>query len=79
MVEPDVNVPNGESLIRQGLYSQRLFQQLLGRPARVGFNPDSFGHPGTLPQILKLEGMNSYVFMRPGATEKEDANEGHHP
>jgi alpha-mannosidase len=70
-IEPDVNIPNGESLIRQGLYSQRLFQQLLGRPARVGFNPDSFGHPGTLPQILKLEGMNSYVFMRPGATEKE--------
>ena len=70
-VEPDVNMPNGESLIRQGLYSQRIFQQLLGRRAQVGYNPDSFGHTGTLPQILKLQGMHAYVFMRPGAHEKQ--------
>ena len=70
-IEPDVNIPNGESLARQGLYSQRIFQQLLGRTARVGYNPDSFGHPGTLPQILKLQGMHAYVFMRPGVHEKE--------
>jgi len=69
-IEPDVNIPNGESLVRQGLYSQRLFQQLLGRTARVGYNPDSFGHPGTLPQILKLQGLHAYVFMRPAAHEK---------
>jgi len=71
MVEPDVNVPSGESLIRQGLYGQRIFQQLVGRQARVGYNPDSFGHPGTLPQILKLQGLHGYVFMRPGIHEKE--------
>jgi alpha-mannosidase len=70
-IEPDVNIPNGESLIRQGLYSQRLFQQLVGRTARVGYNPDSFGHPGTLPQILKLQGMHAYVFMRPAPNEKQ--------
>ncbi len=70
-IEPDVNIPNGESLIRQGLYGQRLFQQLLGRTARVGYNPDSFGHPGTLPQILKLQGLHGYVFMRPAANEKQ--------
>ena len=70
-VEPDVNIPNGESLVRQGLYSQRLFQQLFGRMAQVGYNPDSFGHTGTLPQILKLEGLHAYVFMRPQAHEKK--------
>src|ERR1035441_7784682 len=32
-IEPDVNIPNGESLARQGLYTQRLFQQLFGRIA----------------------------------------------
>ncbi len=69
-VEPDVNMPSGESLIRQGLYGQRAFQQLLGRTARVGANPDSFGHPGTLPQILKLQGMDAYTFLRPNSTEK---------
>ena len=70
-VEPDVNIPDGESLVRQGLYAQLLFRRLFGRMATVGYNPDSFGHPGTLPQILKLQGMQDYVFMRPQATEKK--------
>ena len=69
-VEPDVNMPSGEALIRQGLYGQRLFQQLFGRKAEIGYNPDSFGHPATLPQILKLQGLRAYVFMRPQPKEK---------
>jgi alpha-mannosidase len=70
-VEPDVNIPNGESLIRQGLYGQQSLKRIFGRQATVGYNPDSFGHTGSLPQILKLQGMPNYVFMRPNATEKE--------
>ena len=70
-VEPDVNIPNGESLARQGLYGQQTLQRLFGRTAKVGYNPDSFGHPGSLPQILKLEGMEDYTFMRPGVNEKK--------
>ena len=69
-VEPDVNIPNGESLARQGLHGQRLFHQLLGRQARVAANPDSFGHTGTLPQILKLQEMEDYLFMRPDEEAK---------
>ena len=64
-VEPDVNMPNGESLARHGLLGQRVFRNLFGRQAKVGFNPDSFGHTGTLPQILKLQELEDYVFMRP--------------
>jgi len=70
-IEPDVNIPNGESLVRQGLYGQRALEHLFGRIARIGYNPDSFGQTGTLPQILKLEGMHGYVFKRPMAPEKE--------
>ncbi|MGA2630413.1 MAG: glycoside hydrolase family 38 C-terminal domain-containing protein [Terriglobia bacterium] len=69
-IEPDVNIPNGESLVRQGLYGQQLFKQLFGKNVEIGYNPDSFGHPGTLPQILKLQGMRAYVFMRPQPKEK---------
>ncbi|MBZ5586229.1 MAG: alpha-mannosidase [Acidobacteriia bacterium] len=69
-VEPDVNLPGGESLARQGLYGQAVYRRLFGRTARVGFNPDSFGHPATLPQILKLQGIEDYVFMRPMPREK---------
>lgn len=70
-IEPDVNMPNGEALIRQGLYGQKVFQRLFGRTVRVGYNPDSFGHPGTLPQILKLQRMEDYVFWRPQPDNKQ--------
>lgn len=69
-IEPDVNIPNGEALARQGLYGQEALKQLFGKTAEVGYNPDSFGHNGNLPQILKLEGMDDYVFMRPQIQEK---------
>lgn len=71
-VEPDVNVPNGESLLRQGLYGQQSLERLFGRRADVGYNPDSFGHNGNMPQILRLQGMPYYVFMRPNAIEKPE-------
>lgn len=71
-IEPDINVPNGESLIRQGLYGQLSLQRMFGRRATVGYNPDSFGHTGSLPQILKSQGLTSYVFMRPNAIEKPE-------
>ena len=71
-VEPDVNIPSGESLIRQGLYGQQVLQRLFGRRADVAYNPDSFGHNGNMPQILELQAMKYYVFMRPNPTEKPD-------
>ncbi len=69
-VEPDVNMPNGESLARQGLEGQRLFRRLFGHQAKVAANPDSFGHSGTLPQILKLQELEDYIFMRPDEEAK---------
>jgi alpha-mannosidase len=69
-VEPDMNIPSGEAMVRQGLYGQLTFHRLLGRRATVATNPDSFGHTGTLPQIIKLQGMENYIFMRPGPKEK---------
>jgi alpha-mannosidase len=69
-IEPDVNIPSGESMVRQGLYGQLTLQSLFGHRATVAFNPDSFGHADTLPQIFKLQGMENYIFMRPGIKEK---------
>ena len=70
-VQPDCNLPCGESFVRQSLYSQRYFWEKFGKIARTGYNVDSFGHNGMLPQILKKSGMNNYVFMRPGNHEKD--------
>jgi len=70
-LQPDCNLPSGESFVRQGLYGQRYFKEKFGVTATVGYNPDSFGHHGMLPQILKKSGMDYYVFMRPQPHEKE--------
>ena len=64
-IEPDANLPLGESIARLGLYGQRYFQEKFGRRATIGFNPDTFGHPWTFPQILQQHGLDAYVFMRP--------------
>jgi alpha-mannosidase len=71
-VEPDCNIPAGESFVRHGLYSQRFFEAEFGVCAKTGFNPDSFGHAGTLPQILRKLGMEQYVFMRPSPPLETD-------
>jgi alpha-mannosidase len=73
-IQPDCNVPGGESFARHSLYSQRYFLKNFGVMAKVGYNVDSFGHNGMLPQILKKSGMDYYVFMRPGDHEKEIEN-----
>lgn len=70
-IQPDCNIPGGESLVRQGLYGQRYFQEKFGLTATVAYNVDSFGHAGSLPQIFQGMGIDSYVFMRPGPHEKE--------
>src|SRR5664279_1143308 len=69
-IQPDCNLPSGESFVRQGLYGQRYFKQKFGVTETVGYNVDSFGHAASLPQILKRSGLDTYVFMRPGPHEK---------
>jgi len=69
-VQPDCNIPSGESFVRQGLYGQHYFEEKFGVTAKVGYNVDSFGHHGMLPQILKKSGMDYYIFMRPSPQEK---------
>ncbi|MBS6194140.1 MAG: alpha-mannosidase [Clostridiales bacterium] len=69
-VQPDCNIPSGESFARHGLISQNYFKKKFGVIAKTGYNVDSFGHNGMMPQILKLSGMDNYVFMRPGPHEK---------
>ncbi|MFB5663457.1 alpha-mannosidase [Alteribacillus sp. HJP-4] len=69
-IQPDCNIPSGESFARQALYGQRYFKEKFGVTATVGYNVDSFGHHGMMPQILQQSGMDSYVFMRPMPQEK---------
>ncbi|SDH52760.1 alpha-mannosidase [Nonomuraea jiangxiensis] len=70
-VEPDCNMPSGESFVRQGLYGQRYLREKFGVTATVGMNVDPFGHHAMLPAILRGQGMDSYCFLRPGPHESE--------
>ncbi|HXW79141.1 MAG TPA: hypothetical protein VEJ84_06560 [Acidimicrobiales bacterium] len=69
-IEPDCNLPNGESFVRQALYGQRFLRDHFRQPATVGCNVDPFGHAATLPQLLSKAGISSYVFLRPQPKEK---------
>ena len=60
-VEPDLNMPTGESLVRQILVGKRYFQQKFGVDVRIGWNPDSFGYNWQLPQIYKRSGLDYFV------------------
>lgn len=63
-VEPDLNIPDGESLVRQLLLGKRYFKQKFGVDVRIGWNPDSFGYSWQLPQIYKKSGMDYFVTQK---------------
>jgi alpha-mannosidase len=63
-VEPDLNMPAGESLVRQLLIGQRTLKGLYGVTTRIGWNPDSFGYNWQLPQIYKKSGMDYFVTQK---------------
>jgi len=69
-VQPDCNIPAGESFARHILQSQRYFREKFGMIAKIGYNVDSFGHNGMLPQILKKGGMIGYIYERPNGTNE---------
>ena len=61
MVEPDLNVMEGEAFARQGLYAQHFFLEEFGQIAKVALVPDVFGFSGQFPQFIRKTGMTSYV------------------
>ena len=63
-VEPDLNMPDGESLVRQILLGKRYFQKNFGVDVKIGWNPDSFGYNWQLPQIYSKSGMGYFVTQK---------------
>ncbi|MFD1429127.1 alpha-mannosidase [Lacticaseibacillus mingshuiensis] len=60
-VEPDTNLPSGESLVRQILYGKRFFKKEFDLDSRVLWLPDAFGYTGALPQIMKKAGVDYFM------------------
>ena len=63
-VEPDTNMPTGESLARQLLYGQRYFERAFGVRARVCWLPDCFGFSPALPQLLRQSDIDSFFTIK---------------
>ncbi|MCU0250368.1 MAG: hypothetical protein MUE61_09180 [Vicinamibacterales bacterium] len=64
-LQPDCNLPSGESFVRQITVGLRYFRDTFGVRPRVAFNVDPFGHSRGLVQILKQSGYAGYLFCRP--------------
>ena len=60
-VEPDCNIPNAESLIRQCLYGQQTYERMFGKRVNNAWLPDVFGNSWIMPQILKKCGVDYFV------------------
>jgi alpha-mannosidase len=63
-VEPDCNLPTGESLCRQFLYGQRYFERHFGARSTIFWNPDVFGYDGQLPQLMREAGMTRFLTQK---------------
>lgn len=70
-LQPDLNLPGLESLVRQVVEGRRYFKERFNIKPRVAYNFDSFGHSAGLPQLLRLSGYKMYIHMRPQKDELE--------
>ena len=65
--ECDKNMPSGESLTRQILYTKRYLSKLLEiapETLNLDFEPDTFGHNINVPEILQNGGVDYYYHCR---------------
>lgn len=65
-VENDLNMSCAEAQAHHFLYTRRYMRQLFGLAPRLIWEPDTFGHPATMPQIARKGGAEYYYFCRGG-------------
>ncbi|MBM4162285.1 MAG: alpha-mannosidase [Ignavibacteria bacterium] len=65
-VEPDCNIPSGESWARHLLYAKRYLMQKFGVDVKIGWNPDSFGYNWNMPQFYISAGIDAFITQKIG-------------
>jgi len=68
-LQPDCNLPSGESFVRQIQLGKRYFREAFGVDVTAAVNLDPFGHSRGLVQILAKSGYNAYLFCRPSPAD----------
>ncbi len=64
-LQPDCNMPSGESFVRQILAGRQFFKKHFNSCPTTAINFDPFGHSRGLVQILAKSGFTAYLFGRP--------------
>ena len=59
-----MNLPSGESIVRQIVHGQRWFAEHFGVTCTEVWIPDVFGYPGSLPQVFAAGGMHRFVTQK---------------
>lgn len=78
-VEGDKNMAAGETQFRQILYANKYLAEKMGldpQELRLDWEPDTFGHPITTPEILSAAGIDYYYLHRPGGSPQPDYGQG---
>lgn len=68
-VEPDCNLPSGESLVRQIIWGKRFIKEEFGTESKILWLPDVFGYSAAMPQLLKKSGVDMFVTSKLGWNE----------
>jgi alpha-mannosidase len=63
-VMPDVNMPGGETFVRQMQYGKGYYREKLGVDVTAAWLIDTFGHHAQMPQLLRKAGYTSFWFSR---------------
>lgn len=63
-VEADMNLPSGESLVRQLVHGQRYFLSRFGLRCKEVWIPDVFGYPASMPQVYAAAGCDRFVTQK---------------
>lgn len=63
-VMPDINMPGGETFVRQMIYGKGYCREKLGVEVTTAWLIDSFGHHAQMPQLLAKGGYKTFWFFR---------------
>ena len=73
-IQPDCNMPAGETFVRHAVYGRKYFAEKFGVMPTVANSFDAFGHSRGLVQILAKCGYKYYLHCRPGGDFLEMEN-----
>jgi alpha-mannosidase len=65
-IEPDCNLIDGISWMRQILYAKKYFRDKFGQDVKIGWNPDSFGYNWNMPMFYQNSGIDAFITQKIG-------------